>query len=189
MVLSLCGWFLLLFGMFDYRYVALIPSVGNLSGIRALRVLRALRAINALPGLRIMVNSLLSSLQAIVSVFILMFCFIIMVAILGLQLFSGVLRHKCVLSPEGDMNLTSSMNMSTMMMSLAETTMSPVTTSTPFHYSDFVNNASKSVCAFPVILACYVGAIIYIWLLLVGLWRMFLLPFLLKLLTVLFRPL
>ncbi|XP_065176053.1 sodium channel protein 60E-like [Sycon ciliatum] len=140
-------------------YVALIPTVGNLSGFRALRVLRALRAINALPGLRIMVNSLLSSLQAIVSVFILMFCFIIMVAVLGLQLFSGVLRHKCVRELPMLMNGTDNGTMwndtaleTTMMMLETTTAMASTLTSTSlpftpsvsgFNFADYAHNASN----------------------------------------------
>ena len=50
-------------------------------------------------GLRIMVNSLLQSLRSMADVVVLMVFFLLLIAIIGLQIFSGVLRRKCILPP------------------------------------------------------------------------------------------
>ncbi|XP_015747869.1 PREDICTED: sodium channel protein 60E-like [Acropora digitifera] len=78
-------------------YVTVAPNIANLTGIRAVRVLRALRTFSALKGLRAMVNTLLRSLKLLSDVLVLFLFFLAVMALIGLQLFSGELRNKCVL--------------------------------------------------------------------------------------------
>ncbi|XP_048583288.1 sodium channel protein 1 brain-like isoform X2 [Nematostella vectensis] len=78
-------------------YVTLIPNVANLSGIRTFRVLRALRTISAVEGLKTMVNALLKSMKMLSDVLILTTFFLCIFALVGMQLFVGALRNKCVL--------------------------------------------------------------------------------------------
>jgi voltage-gated sodium channel len=59
--------------------VALVPASGGLSVLRALRILRALRLVSAVPGMRKVVNGLLSALPGMVSI----------VLLLGLVLYIG----------------------------------------------------------------------------------------------------
>ena len=49
------------------------------------------------PGLRAMVNTLLRSLKLLSDVLVLFLFFLGVIALIGLQLFSGELRNKCVL--------------------------------------------------------------------------------------------
>ncbi|XP_031570121.1 sodium channel protein 60E-like [Actinia tenebrosa] len=80
-------------------YLSIAPNIASFSGIRTLRVLRAFRTISALKGLRTMVNSLLRSLKLLTDVLVLFMFSLCVLALIGLQLFSGELRNKCVQLP------------------------------------------------------------------------------------------
>ncbi|KAF4788304.1 hypothetical protein TURU_161892 [Turdus rufiventris] len=80
------------------RYITAFQSVGNVSVLRTFRVLRTLKAISVIPGLKIIVNSLVESVKKLVDVLILtVFCLSVF-ALIGLQLFMGNLKSKCVLN-------------------------------------------------------------------------------------------
>eukprot|EP00127_Corallochytrium_limacisporum_P001923 Clim_evm78s88 gene=Clim_evmTU78s88 len=101
-------WNKLDFAVVLLAYVSFIPGVSNYSAVRALRVLRALRAITVLPGLKIIVNSVLASLRPLLDVLILVTFFLVWTAIVGVQLFQGSLRQKCVVQgtvPDGTTSL------------------------------------------------------------------------------------
>ncbi|XP_068729717.1 sodium channel protein 1 brain-like [Montipora capricornis] len=87
-------------------YVTVAPNIANLTGIRTVRVLRALRTFSALKGLRAMVNTLLRSLKLLSDVMVLFLFFLGVMALIGLQLFSGELRNKCILNtPNGNLSV------------------------------------------------------------------------------------
>ncbi|XP_057317031.1 sodium channel protein 60E-like isoform X2 [Hydractinia symbiolongicarpus] len=77
-------------------YVTMHPAVSDLSGIRTFRVLRALKTISTVKGLKAMVNTLLKSMKMMTDVLILTLFFISIFALIGLQLFPGKLRSRCV---------------------------------------------------------------------------------------------
>eukprot|EP00049_Salpingoeca_infusionum_P014061 m.261974 g.261974 ORF g.261974 m.261974 type:complete len:2012 (+) comp15585_c0_seq2:444-6479(+) len=87
-------------------YLALVPAFGNYSAIRAFRVFRALRAITVLPGLRRMVNSLISAVKSLFGVMVVVFFTLLFFATFSLQLFSGVLRNKCIATPPANISDT-----------------------------------------------------------------------------------
>lgn len=66
-----------------------------LSSIRVIRVLRPLRAINRVPSIRILVTLLLDTLPMLGNVFILFMLIIAVFAIIGVQLWQGILRNRC----------------------------------------------------------------------------------------------
>ncbi|KAG8175505.1 hypothetical protein JTE90_009139 [Oedothorax gibbosus] len=73
-------------------------AIGNLSGLRTFRVLRALKTVSITPGLKTIVNAMLHSLGMLAEVMTLtVFCLMVF-ALLALQLYVGVLRHKCVVN-------------------------------------------------------------------------------------------
>ncbi|XP_069715358.1 sodium channel protein type 5 subunit alpha-like [Phaenicophaeus curvirostris] len=79
-------------------YVTMCKSMGKISALRTFRVLRTLKAVSVIPGLKIIVNSLIESVKKLTDVLILtVFCLSIF-ALIGLQLFMGNLKSKCVLS-------------------------------------------------------------------------------------------
>uniref|UniRef100_A0AAQ4Q2H4 Sodium channel protein n=1 Tax=Gasterosteus aculeatus aculeatus TaxID=481459 RepID=A0AAQ4Q2H4_GASAC len=81
---------------------ALIPGLGNFSALRIFRVLRAFKAISVIPGLKTIVGALFQSVKKLVHVMILtVFCLSVF-ALIGLQLFMGHLKQKCVRIPNND---------------------------------------------------------------------------------------
>ncbi|TRZ00041.1 hypothetical protein DNTS_033584 [Danionella cerebrum] len=81
------------------RYVTEFVDLGNVSALRTFRVLRALKTISVIPGLKTIVGALIQSVKKLSDVMILtVFCLSVF-ALIGLQLFMGNLRQKCVVWP------------------------------------------------------------------------------------------
>ncbi|XP_063710219.1 sodium channel protein 1 brain-like isoform X3 [Symsagittifera roscoffensis] len=70
----------------------------NVAALRTFRVLRALKTISIIPGLRTIVNALINALKMLLEVMVLMVFGLCVASLLGLQLYMGVLRNKCVLN-------------------------------------------------------------------------------------------
>ncbi|OXB72783.1 UNVERIFIED_CONTAM: hypothetical protein H355_002169 [Colinus virginianus] len=82
-----------------YRYVTEFVDLGNVSALRTFRVLRALKTISVIPGLKTIVGALIQSVKKLSDVMILtVFCLSVF-ALIGLQLFMGNLRNKCLQWP------------------------------------------------------------------------------------------
>ncbi|XP_061092058.1 sodium channel, voltage-gated, type I-like, alpha isoform X9 [Conger conger] len=94
-------------------YVTEFVDLGNVSALRTFRVLRALKTISVIPGLKTIVGALIQSVKKLSDVMILtVFCLSVF-ALIGLQLFMGNLRQKCIRLPienatsdQGDFNST-----------------------------------------------------------------------------------
>ncbi|XP_009862772.1 PREDICTED: sodium channel protein type 5 subunit alpha-like, partial [Apaloderma vittatum] len=80
------------------KYVSLSKSMGKVSALRTFRVLRTLKAISVIPGLKVIVNSLIESVKKLTDVLILTVSCLSVFALIGLQLFMGNLTSKCVLT-------------------------------------------------------------------------------------------
>eukprot|EP00818_Percolomonas_sp_WS_P004549 CAMPEP_0117439440 /NCGR_PEP_ID=MMETSP0759-20121206/2566_1 /TAXON_ID=63605 /ORGANISM="Percolomonas cosmopolitus, Strain WS" /LENGTH=1994 /DNA_ID=CAMNT_0005231155 /DNA_START=388 /DNA_END=6369 /DNA_ORIENTATION=- len=91
-------WNVLDFVIVSLAFFQVIPSINNYSALRSLRALRPLRSIRGVPGLRIIVNSLLQSIPPFINVLVLLFFSFGIFGILGVQLFRGVLRNRCVIT-------------------------------------------------------------------------------------------
>uniref|UniRef100_A0A8C6NTT3 Sodium channel protein n=1 Tax=Nothobranchius furzeri TaxID=105023 RepID=A0A8C6NTT3_NOTFU len=75
-------------------YVTEFVDLGNVSALRTFRVLRALKTISVIPGLKTIVGALIQSVKKLTDVMILtVFCLSVF-ALIGLQLFMGLLRQK-----------------------------------------------------------------------------------------------
>ncbi|KAM9112845.1 sodium channel protein type 4 subunit alpha-like [Pangshura tecta] len=80
-------------------YTTEFVDLGNVSALRTFRVLRALKTITVIPGLKTIVGALVQSVKKLSDVMILtVFCLSVF-ALVGLQLFMGNLRQKCVRWP------------------------------------------------------------------------------------------
>nr|KAG5713418.1 hypothetical protein BaRGS_024966 [Batillaria attramentaria] len=86
--------FIVLAGSIEY---AVDTENLSLSAIRTIRVLRPLRAINRIPSMRILVMLLLDTLPMLGNVLLLCFFVFFIFGIIGVQLWAGVLRHRCFL--------------------------------------------------------------------------------------------
>uniref|UniRef100_A0A8C1L4F9 Sodium channel protein n=1 Tax=Cyprinus carpio TaxID=7962 RepID=A0A8C1L4F9_CYPCA len=83
---------------FIYMYVTEFVDLGNISALRTFRVLRALKTITVIPGLKTIVGALIQAVKKLADVMILtVFCLSVF-ALIGLQLFMGNLRQKCIKS-------------------------------------------------------------------------------------------
>ncbi|XP_062342064.1 sodium channel protein type 4 subunit alpha B isoform X2 [Osmerus eperlanus] len=92
-------WNWLDFMVISMAYVTEFVDLGNVSALRTFRVLRALKTITVIPGLKTIVGALIQSVKKLADVMILtVFCLSVF-ALVGLQLFMGNLRQKCVLWP------------------------------------------------------------------------------------------
>uniref|UniRef100_A0A4W5QAS3 Sodium channel protein n=1 Tax=Hucho hucho TaxID=62062 RepID=A0A4W5QAS3_9TELE len=92
------------------RYVTEFVDLGNVSALRTFRVLRALKTISVIPGLKTIVGALIQSVKKLADVMILtVFCLSVF-ALIGLQLFMGNLRQKCVRSTAHCINNTLNTN-------------------------------------------------------------------------------
>uniref|UniRef100_A0ACB8ETN5 Sodium channel protein type 4 subunit alpha n=1 Tax=Sphaerodactylus townsendi TaxID=933632 RepID=A0ACB8ETN5_9SAUR len=92
-------WNWLDFSVIVMAYVTEFVDLGNISALRTFRVLRALKTITVIPGLKTIVGALIQSVKKLADVMILtVFCLAVF-ALIGLQLFMGNLRQKCVRWP------------------------------------------------------------------------------------------
>uniref|UniRef100_UPI0037E71A3F sodium channel protein type 4 subunit alpha B n=1 Tax=Semicossyphus pulcher TaxID=241346 RepID=UPI0037E71A3F len=100
-------WNWLDFMVISMAYLTEVVDLGNVSVLRTFRVLRALKTITVIPGLKTIVGALIQSVKKLADVMILtVFCLSVF-ALIGLQLFMGNLRQKCVLIPPMLLNQTS----------------------------------------------------------------------------------
>ncbi|XP_039602581.1 sodium channel protein type 8 subunit alpha isoform X2 [Polypterus senegalus] len=92
-------WNWLDFSVISMAYITEFVNLGNVSALRTFRVLRALKTISVIPGLKTIVGALIQSVKKLSDVMILtVFCLSVF-ALIGLQLFMGNLRQKCVIWP------------------------------------------------------------------------------------------
>uniref|UniRef100_A0A8C2FPV2 Sodium channel protein n=1 Tax=Cyprinus carpio TaxID=7962 RepID=A0A8C2FPV2_CYPCA len=91
-------WNWLDFMVITMAYVTEFVDLGNISALRTFRVLRALKTITVIPGLKTIVGALIQAVKKLADVMILtVFCLSVF-ALIGLQLFMGNLRQKCIKS-------------------------------------------------------------------------------------------
>uniref|UniRef100_A0A8C5B500 Sodium channel protein n=1 Tax=Gadus morhua TaxID=8049 RepID=A0A8C5B500_GADMO len=103
-------WNWLDFSVISMAYVTEFVDLGNVSALRTFRVLRALKTISVIPGLKTIVGALIQSVKKLADVMILtVFCLSVF-ALIGLQLFMGILRQKCVRSLAHCFNSSMSVN-------------------------------------------------------------------------------
>jgi hypothetical protein len=88
-------------------YLSLLIKNGsvNLSGLRSFRVLRPLKTISSIEGLRVIVGALISSLPLLRDTVIVLLFFFLIFAIAGLQLFTGVLKRRCIEEETGRLHI------------------------------------------------------------------------------------
>ncbi|NXT62069.1 SCN5A protein, partial [Chaetops frenatus] len=99
-------WNWLDFTVIVMAYVGAFSHLGSVSVLRTFRVLRALKTISVVPGLKIIVGALIQSVKKLADVMILtVFCLSVF-ALIGLQLFKGNLRQKCIKNTTESCNKT-----------------------------------------------------------------------------------
>ncbi|XP_054826297.1 sodium channel protein type 2 subunit alpha isoform X10 [Eublepharis macularius] len=134
-------WNWLDFTVITFAYVTEFVNLGNVSALRTFRVLRALKTISVIPGLKTIVGALIQSVKKLSDVMILtVFCLSVF-ALIGLQLFMGNLRHKCLIWPPDNstfqINITSYFNSSA-----GENGTFINTTVTTFNWDEYIDDDS-----------------------------------------------
>uniref|UniRef100_A0AAY4E0Y9 Sodium channel protein n=1 Tax=Denticeps clupeoides TaxID=299321 RepID=A0AAY4E0Y9_9TELE len=125
-------WNWLDFSVILMAYVTEFVDLGNVSALRTFRVLRALKTISVIPGLKTIVGALIQSVKKLSDVMILtVFCLSVF-ALIGLQLFMGNLRQKCVRIPLPNSVSNSSQNF-TEVLNLTST----------FNWTEYINDESN----------------------------------------------
>uniref|UniRef100_UPI0037E9A01E sodium channel, voltage-gated, type I like, alpha b isoform X1 n=1 Tax=Semicossyphus pulcher TaxID=241346 RepID=UPI0037E9A01E len=142
-------WNWLDFSVILMAYVTEFVDLGNVSALRTFRVLRALKTISVIPGLKTIVGALIQSVKKLSDVMILtVFCLSVF-ALIGLQLFMGNLRQKCVRVPIIN-NATNSSNITAddwafynnSMMDI-NTTFVQNSTENPLNWTEYISDESN----------------------------------------------
>ncbi|OQR74154.1 sodium channel protein-like [Tropilaelaps mercedesae] len=92
-------WNWLDFIVITLAYVTMFVNLGNLSALRTFRVLRALKTVAIVPGLKTIVGAVIESVKNLRDVIILTMFSLSVFALMGLQIYMGVLTQKCVQQP------------------------------------------------------------------------------------------
>ncbi|KAF2359711.1 Sodium ion transport-associated [Trinorchestia longiramus] len=90
------AWNWLDFVVIALAYVTMGIDLGNLSALRTFRVLRALKTVAIVPGLKTIVGAVIESVKNLRDVIILTVFSLSVFALLGLQIYMGVLTQKCI---------------------------------------------------------------------------------------------
>ncbi|CAF4190509.1 unnamed protein product, partial [Rotaria sp. Silwood2] len=97
-------WNWLDFIVITLAYITFFINLGKVAVLRTFRVLRALKTVAVVPGLKTIVNALIQSFIALRDVAVLSSFILSIFALVGLQLYMGVLRQKCVPTYESFLN-------------------------------------------------------------------------------------
>uniref|UniRef100_F6UXH2 Sodium channel protein n=1 Tax=Xenopus tropicalis TaxID=8364 RepID=F6UXH2_XENTR len=140
-------WNWLDFSVIVMAYVTEFVNLGNVSALRTFRVLRALKTISVIPGLKTIVGALIQSVKKLSDVMILtVFCLSVF-ALIGLQLFMGHLRNKCLQWPPIDyfplINIPPILNGT---MNIHDPFGN--TTNSTFDWEEYITDKSKNNCQF-----------------------------------------
>jgi hypothetical protein len=89
------GWNWLDFIVVIISWASMLPNVDGVSSLRTFRVLRPLRTLTTVPGMRIIVQSMISSLPAMAPVVALAAFMFFVWGIIGIQLWAGLFDARC----------------------------------------------------------------------------------------------
>ena len=71
------------------------PQVSNVSSLRTFRLFRPLRSLKKLPSMRELVITLLDSIKQLTNILLLLVFSMLIFAILGLQIWTGLTHYRC----------------------------------------------------------------------------------------------
>ncbi|XP_034165618.2 sodium channel, voltage-gated, type I like, alpha b isoform X2 [Pangasianodon hypophthalmus] len=135
-------WNWLDFSVIVMAYVTEFVNLGNVSALRTFRVLRALKTISVIPGLKTIVGALIQSVKKLSDVMILtVFCLSVF-ALIGLQLFMGNLRQKCVRVPQWNDTQSSTENNLTAALNIS-TGIELLNTTSAFNWTEYINDKNN----------------------------------------------
>ena len=90
------GWNVMDFAVVVVSIISAMPGMGEgVSSLRVIRVLRPLRAMSILPGMRVLIGTMIGAIPMIANVMLFCVFFFTVFGILGMNLYMGVLRNRC----------------------------------------------------------------------------------------------
>ena len=89
-------WNWLDFVVVGMSYITLVVDLGQFQALRTLRVFRALKSVAVVPGLKVIVGAIMFSVKNLKDVIILTTFILSIFALIGLQVYMGVLSQKCI---------------------------------------------------------------------------------------------
>ncbi|CAI5656150.1 unnamed protein product [Oreochromis niloticus] len=99
-------WNWLDFSVIVMAYVTDLLDLGNVSVLRTFRVLRAFKALSVIPGIKAIISALFQSVKKLTDVMSLTIFCLSVFALIGLQLFMGNLKNKCIRKENSCLNNT-----------------------------------------------------------------------------------
>ena len=90
------AWNWLDFAVIGMSYVTIAIDLGSFSALRTFRVFRALKSVAVIPGLKTIVSAIIYSVKNLRDVIILTIFALAVFALLGLQVYMGVLSQICM---------------------------------------------------------------------------------------------
>lgn len=90
------AWNWLDFSVIGMSYVTIAIDLGSFSALRTFRVFRALKSVAVIPGLKTIVSAIIYSVKNLRDVIILTIFALAVFALLGLQVYMGVLSQICI---------------------------------------------------------------------------------------------
>ena len=90
------AWNWLDFSVIGMSYVTIAVDLGSFSALRTFRVFRALKSVAVIPGLKTIVSAIIYSVKNLRDVIILTIFALAVFALLGLQVYMGVLSQICI---------------------------------------------------------------------------------------------
>ncbi|ELT95078.1 hypothetical protein CAPTEDRAFT_210954 [Capitella teleta] len=94
------AWNWLDFVVVTLAYIQMAFPLGNLAALRTFRVLRALKTVAVVPGLKTIVGALMEAVRRLRDVMILSVFVLAIFALVGLQIYQGALKLKCIKDPD-----------------------------------------------------------------------------------------
>ena len=88
-VIVVAGWLALIFAIVG------MAGGGNVSGIRTLRALKPLRTISGVPGLRVLVTTIVDSTPFVGNACLILVWLFFVFGVVGIDMFAGQLTHRC----------------------------------------------------------------------------------------------
>ena len=107
------GWNWLDFVVILMSYLTLVVDLSQFSAVRTVRVFRALKSVNVVPGLKKIVGAIVYSVKNLKDVIILTVFILAVFALLGLQVYMGVLTRICIVDYYGPVDVNSFINETT----------------------------------------------------------------------------
>jgi hypothetical protein len=77
-----------------------LPKVGNVTVLRTFRLFKPLRSLKQMPSMKVLVITLLESIQQLTNIFMMLAFTLLLFSILGSQMWAGLTNQRCRLTPE-----------------------------------------------------------------------------------------